>query len=80
MIILAISISAQSAVDSLLVVLGKEKNLQNIPVLQNQISDAYKISNPEKMQEFATQALKILKNKKIFIKKLSPMKIWEFRF
>ena len=57
MIIPAILISAQS-VDSLLLVLKNEKNVSHIPSLQNQISDAYKHSDPEQMQKFAIQALK----------------------
>jgi tetratricopeptide (TPR) repeat protein len=60
----AIFISSQSAADSLLTVLKSEKNPQNIPVLQNQISDAYKNSNPEKMQGFAIQALNNSKKQK----------------
>jgi len=60
----AIFISAQSAADSLLGVLKREKNPQNIPVLQNQISDAYKTSDPKKMQELATQALNNSKKQK----------------
>ena len=58
MIIPAILISAQSVVDSLLLVLKNEKNVSHIPSLQNQISDAYKHSDPEQMQKFAIQALK----------------------
>ena len=60
----AIFISAQSAADSLLGVLKREKNPQNIPVLQNQISDAYKTSDPKKMQELAIQALNNSKKQK----------------
>ena len=64
MIIPAILISAQSAVDSLLLVLKNEKNVSNIPALQNQISDAYKHSDDEQMQKFALQALKNSKQQK----------------
>lgn len=63
----AIGISAQSAVDSLLTVLKKEKNPNQIMALQNQISDAYKHSDPERMQKFALLALKnSKKNKNIY--------------
>lgn len=51
-------ISAQSDVDSLLIVLRKEKDPQKIVTLQNQISDAYKFSDPEKMQKYGMLALK----------------------
>ncbi len=57
LILFAIFISAQSAADSLLTLLKIEKNPQNIDVLQNQISDAYKHSDPEQMQKFAILAL-----------------------
>ncbi|WP_312767296.1 histidine kinase [Epilithonimonas sp.] len=57
LILSAFFISAQSAADSLLAVLKKEKTPQNILVLQNQISDAYKHSDPEQMQKFAILAL-----------------------
>ncbi|MDP9957059.1 tetratricopeptide (TPR) repeat protein [Epilithonimonas hungarica] len=57
LILSALFISAQSAADSLLALLKSEKNLENIPVLQNQISDAYKHSDPEQMQKFAILAL-----------------------
>ncbi|MPS74300.1 MAG: tetratricopeptide repeat protein [Chryseobacterium sp.] len=52
----ALFLSAQSA-DSLLALLKNEKNLENIPALQNQISDTYKHSDPEQMQKFAILAL-----------------------
>ncbi|PZU82753.1 MAG: hypothetical protein DI529_13820 [Chryseobacterium sp.] len=64
MVIPVILISAQSAADSLLAVLKKEKNIRNIPVLQNQISDAYKHSDPEQMQKFALLALETAKQQK----------------
>ncbi|WP_374441549.1 tetratricopeptide repeat protein [Epilithonimonas sp.] len=51
-------ISAQSGVDSLLIVLRKEKDPQKILALQNQVSDAYKYTEPEKMQKYAVLALK----------------------
>jgi len=67
MIISVILISAQSAVDSLLTVLKKEKNPNRIAALQNQISDAYKHSDPEQMQKFALLALtNSRKNKNIY--------------
>ncbi|OJX30223.1 MAG: hypothetical protein BGO86_15165 [Chryseobacterium sp. 36-9] len=67
MIISVILISAQSAVDSLLTVLKKEKNPNHIAALQNQISDAYKHSDPEQMQKFALLALtNSRKNKNIY--------------
>ncbi|RKE90053.1 tetratricopeptide repeat-containing sensor histidine kinase [Epilithonimonas arachidiradicis] len=67
MLIPAIWISAQSAVDSLLTVLKKEKNPNQITALQNQISDAYKHSDPEQMQKFALLALtNSRKNKNVY--------------
>ncbi|UQB67674.1 tetratricopeptide repeat protein [Epilithonimonas zeae] len=67
MLIPAIWISAQSAVDSLLTVLKKEKNPNQITALQNQISDAYKHTDPEQMQKFALLALtNSRKNKNIY--------------
>jgi len=67
LLIPAIWISAQSAVDSLLTVLKKEKNPNQITALQNQISDAYKHTDPEQMQKFALLALaNSRKNKNIY--------------
>jgi len=67
MLIPAIWISAQSAVDSLLAVLKKEKNPNQITALQNQISDCYKHTDPEQMQKFALLALgNSRKNKNIY--------------
>jgi len=67
LLIPAIWISAQSAVDSLLTVLKKEKNPNQITALQNQISDAYKHTDPEQMQKFAFLALaNSRKNKNIY--------------
>lgn len=53
-----VSFSAQnSAPDSLLLVLSKTKELDKITKLQNQISEAYQVSDPNKMQKYAKLAL-----------------------
>ncbi len=53
-----VSFSAQnSAPDSLLLVLSKTKELDKITKLQNQISEAYQVSDPNEMQKYAKLAL-----------------------